>query len=161
GGGPGRDSVFDRVLHYRLQQQVRHPGVEHAGFYFHLHRQTILKPDALYFKVAPQKLELLVQRNLLSPCTVQREPQKVTQPRQHFLWRGRLLVDQRWNRVQRVKQKVRLELHLERLKLCLGELRRKLRRLQLIFTVPAVIGYCRGDQQDQPVHHRAVVEEEI
>src|SRR5436190_11571870 len=56
-----------------------------------------------------------------------------------------------------VEQEVWMQLHLQRLKLCLRELRLQPRSAHFAFTETTLIIERVGEQEDQPIDHRPVV----
>ena len=84
--------------------------------------EAVLEARLLDREVALQELQLLAQRDVRPPRVLQRDPQEVRELQDHALGRVRLRLQERRDRVQRVEQEVRLELHLQRAELGLREL---------------------------------------
>src|SRR5262249_28489115 len=119
----------DRILDDRLQNQVRYSSIKGLRVDMHINGQTVLEAHPLDFQIAPQKLQFLLKCDALRPGILQRQPKKITEPCQHLIRRVHIFIKQRGNRVQSVKQKVRMKLHFERLQLSLGDLQLRLREL--------------------------------
>src|SRR5262249_46033337 len=93
---------------------------------------------------------------------IQSQPQKIAQSSGHFLRRVSVFKLQSRNRVERVEQKMWMELRLQRLQLRLGQLRLELRSLQFAFFVLLVIlqrvrygdGHSVNDRAEQEVKNQ-------
>ena len=72
--------------------------------------------------VLGEELELRLERHFLLADALEREPQEIAQPHQRAIGRFHVAVHQRGDRVQRVEEKVRMELLLQRPELRFGEL---------------------------------------
>src|SRR6267378_2550558 len=133
-GAARRDPVTNRVFDERLEDQIGHLGVERFGLGVHHRFEAVPEPNLLDVEVAPQELQLLLQRHLLRTRTVEHPPQQVAEPCQHADGEGILTgANQLADGVQRIEQEVRLELHPERFQPRLGELGFELRGAQLPF----------------------------
>src|SRR6185436_18523533 len=97
------NSMANRILYDRLQKQVGNPRFERLAADVKAHREAIVKPDPFDFEVAPQKLKLFLKRDLLGARVFKRHPQKVAKPRKHFVGCLGVFVQQRRDRVERVK----------------------------------------------------------
>src|SRR5262249_9578081 len=109
-------------------------------------------------QVAAQKLKLFVQRQLLRAGVLKSHSQKVAEPREHLIGRVGVLFEKRGNRIQGVKQEVRLQLHLQRIELSLGNAQPRFgklglepRDLERLVLMPAVIFHELTEQQDHAV----------
>ena len=67
----GGNPVPDRVLHERLQHQVRHQRIPRIGIDLERNRESILESDLLDLDVVRQQLELLRERDLLLTCAAE------------------------------------------------------------------------------------------
>src|SRR5438034_10675387 len=151
----------DRVFYDRLQDQIRHSRVERLRINVHVHGEPVMKTHVLDLEITPEEFELLLKRHLLRPRVFKRKPQEVAEPSQHLIGRVHVFVKQRRNRVERVEQKVRVKLHLQRLKLGLGDLQLSLRKLRLqsrdlqllLLMTPVVVDHI-ADQEDRSVAHK-------
>src|SRR2546427_508189 len=134
-GAARRDPVTNRVFDERLEDQIGYLGVERFSLGVHHRFQALPEPDLLDVEVVPQELQFLLQRHLLRTRTIEHPPQEIAEPCQHADGEGILTgTNELADGVQRIEQKVRLELHLERFQPCLGELGFELRGAQLPFS---------------------------
>ena len=97
----------------------------------HLHRQSIAKPRLLNLDVAIEQRELLLERNAIDQAGVQRLAKQMAQAADHPLGIRRTLMHQFGDRVERVEEKVRLQLHAQHLQSCFREQRLELGGAQL------------------------------
>ena len=147
---------------------MRHRGVESGGVGGDLDAQPVLETDLLDRQVELQVFELAAQRHLLRLDVVEHRAQQVAQPGEHLLGlRSLLLADQHHDRIERVEQEVRLELHLERAELGLhepplklGGLELQAQRLFLALLIPAVVAQRVLDTQHRPIADDVAVEAE-
>ncbi len=109
----GFNAVADRVLHQRLQNKIRNPGVERLRRDIHLHHQPVSKTDLLNFQVPFEKFQFFAQSHLLRVGFVQRGPQQIAQAHDHPVGGFHVLVHQRGNGMQTVEKKMRIQLHLQ------------------------------------------------
>ena len=116
-----RDAVLDRVLDERLQQQRRYQRVECLGLDVVADHQTVGEACAFDLEVLAEKVELGVERDFLFAEPLEREPQQVAEPHQRAIGGVDVAVHQRGDRVQRVEEKMRMQLLLQRLELRLHE----------------------------------------
>ena len=119
-----------------------------VGIDVHADSQTILEARLFDLEILLQELELFLQRDLGLAAAVERDAQQIAQPADHPIGGLRIAVHQRRDRVQRVEQKVRMELRLERLQLRLDQPRLELRRLQLALLRLVVIRDRVADADD-------------
>lgn len=105
------DAVAQRVLDKRLQQQIRHGGVERLRVNVKLHGQPILKTNLFNFQILAEEFEFLPERHFLRSGAVERVTQQIAEPRQHPIRRLRIRQIEHRNRVQRVEEEMRIELH--------------------------------------------------
>jgi len=97
--GARSDAMSDRVLHERLQHEIRHECISRVGIDPEVHRQPILKSDLLDLNVVREQLELFGERDLLLACAAERHPQQLTQSRYHALGRVPIGGDERVDRI--------------------------------------------------------------
>src|SRR5690606_27367467 len=125
--------------------------------------QPVLKADALDLEIAPEDFKLALERYLLSAGRVESQSQQLAQARNHPPRRLDILLHQRRDRVQGVEEKMRMELHLERDELRLGQLRVELCGARLGFAKTTVVegGLDRHNRQqiDEQVVGQAAKEE--
>src|ERR1051326_8029851 len=114
-GGARRDAVADGVFDQRLQYEVGHEQVERAGLDGAAHFEPLAEAHLLDFEVFIEVLHLAFQRDLLNAGTIEGEPQKIAEPRDHAVGALHITIHERGDGVQRVEEKMRLKLHLENL----------------------------------------------
>src|SRR5207237_2414720 len=83
--------------------------------------------------------------------SIEREAQKIAQARDHAVGGARVAVDQSGDRVERVEEEVRVQLHLERLQLRAAQLRFKLRGERLALLIAAIVFDRVADADDDKV----------
>jgi hypothetical protein len=130
-----RHPVPDRVLEQRLQHQERHDRVARGRLDAHVEAQSLLEPRPHHVDVHPLDVELVAERHLLRLAR-QHGAQELAQPRQHRVGAPHVLVHHRRDRVQRVEEKVRVELEPQVLQRRLRELRAQLGRRKLRLAHP-------------------------
>src|SRR5579872_3835413 len=101
--------------------------------------QAVMEASLLYFQIVLQKLQFLLQRDLLRANAIEGHSQQDRKLERHSLCRGRVSPGQRGNGVQRVEQKMRLHLASQYLELCLRQTGFKPRRLHLSFAISRVV----------------------
>ena len=77
--------------------------------------ESVGEPSSFDFQVAFEKLELLREWDLLDSHIFKGQPQQVAEARNHHFGSVRIVMHQGRDRVQGVEEKVRIELHLQRL----------------------------------------------
>mmetsp|Transcript_53148 Transcript_53148/g.124463 ORF Transcript_53148/g.124463 Transcript_53148/m.124463 type:complete len:238 (-) Transcript_53148:138-851(-) len=108
--------MLDGVFHQQLQQHRRHAGARGGRVHLPGHAQALLVVQLLQRDVVAHHGQLVGQRHALLGTVLQRVAQGVGQATEHLAGAGRVFVDQRPQVVQRVEQKVRVDLgpqHLE------------------------------------------------
>src|SRR5690242_17188260 len=115
--------MLDRVLDQRLKDQSRNLGIHRSWIDLIVNRQPILKPCLLDFEILLQKLQFLLKRHARGIRSRERDAEQVGEATDHSIGGVWLRVNQRGNCVQRVEQKVRVELRLERLQSRFGQSR--------------------------------------
>ena len=86
--------------------------------------RQLLKDEA-DFEIALEEGEFLLQTHLLRFAQIERSPKQFAEARDDAIGGFRVIVDQGGYRVERVEQKVRVQLHPQRLQLSLGQPPRK------------------------------------
>ena len=120
--------------------------------------QPILEAHLLDAEIAGEEFQFARQRHLRRVALLQGQPQEVAQPRDHQSRLQRIGQRQRGDRVERVEQEVRLQLHAQRLQLRLRQLRLQLRVAQaFVAQVPARL-HPAQHRQDHPVGDQALLE---
>jgi hypothetical protein len=95
-----------------------------------LQREPVAEADVLDLEVAVQDLELLAQRHDLLPV-IERQPQQVAEQREHAHHTLPLALHRHHrDRVQRIEQEVRVQLHAQRVEIRPRQARLEARRLQ-------------------------------
>src|SRR5262249_1879773 len=112
---------------------------------------------SLNFQIPFKELQLLRQPHLLNTDILERQPEQVAQPCYHTVGGLRVLVNQRGDGVQGVEEKMRMELHRQRLELSLRKLRGELRGAQLSFSIPRIIKIALSGGNDDPVSRQILV----
>src|SRR6266478_2672015 len=102
----GDDTVSDRVLHERLQEQGRDDGRRRPGIDAKRHTQAIAESRFLDGDVMVEQLELLLECDERTPFPVKRLPQQLRQARDHPVRLLRVLEDECRNGVQRVEEEM-------------------------------------------------------
>src|SRR5262249_21089937 len=139
------------VFDYRLQKKVRRQRSHRRRLGFYPDCQAILKPQFLDLQVTFQKLQLLLQRRLLLTGISQSHSQKFSQAGDHLVGGLDVFAHQRRDRMQRVEEKMRAELHLQGRKLRLRQLCFQPRGLELAFLVALVIIERVAGEENRPV----------
>ena len=67
--------MADRVLHERLQDQMRHEREASGGLHLETHCEPLAEARALNVEVRIEARELLVQRNLVLASPLERQSQ--------------------------------------------------------------------------------------
>src|SRR5262245_5108286 len=148
------DSMADGVLDQWLQDQIWKARIEQRRpfvFYFQPDLQTVFEAHSLDVQIEPQKFQFLPEGRQLLAAVLQRQTQKVSEPRHHLIGGVNILMKQSRDRIERIEQEVRLQLHLQRLQLSLGQLRRQDRRLHFAFPEFALIIQVPADNQHNPI----------
>ncbi len=117
---PG-DAVLDRVLDERLEQQRRHQGLERLPLDVVPDDEAVGKPCPFDVEVLAKEVELGVQRHFLLAETLQREPQQLAEAHERAFGGLHVPMHQSRDRVERVEEKVRVELLAKGLELRLHE----------------------------------------
>jgi len=128
GPRPPRDAVFDRVFDQGLQQQGRHEHVARVGVDVEADDEAIGKAHTLDVEVLAEELELGVERHFLLAEPLEGQAKEVAEAHQRAVGCVNIAVHERRDGVQRVEEKVRVQLLLERFELRFHELRFQLGR---------------------------------
>ena len=116
-----RYAVLDRILYQRLEDHRGYGCSQDVRCHFMSCAEAIAKADLLHRQITADKLQLLLQRNILRPRIVKSEPQEIAKPFKHvddrlsFAFQG-----QHRYRIKSVEEKVRVQLTSQCLKACLG-----------------------------------------
>src|SRR5581483_4690242 len=117
--------------------------------------EPLLKADLLDLQVAPHILQLLGQRHFLFELAIEREAEKLAEARQHRVRRLDIAVHQRGDRIERIEEEVRLELHPQRLQLRARQLARQLSAAQLAIAALHVEVERQPGEENHPVRRQA------
>src|SRR5206468_4308282 len=88
------DTVLDRVLHDRLQNEIRHKRVHRALLNVSRDLEPPLEADLHDLQIATKEVELLSEGNLLLARPLDRVPQQFAQSRDHAPHATRIALDQ-------------------------------------------------------------------
>jgi hypothetical protein len=136
-----RHAVTNRILHQRLENELRNQRVANRRIDRPAHLQSVGKTHLLNRQVFFDELQLLLERDLLSLTATQHLPQDAAEQFQHSRCVLRLLVpDEHGDRVQAVEQEVWIQLGAKRCEPRFGKLCRQLRLLRFPFARLAVVG---------------------
>jgi hypothetical protein len=106
--------VLDAVFNQRLQQDAGHQNLQRARIDLLFHAQLVgAKAHHFDVEVVVGKAQLLAQRNV-GVVILEQRAQNVGQLHRHLARHLRLHAHQRGNGVERVEQKVRIDLALQR-----------------------------------------------
>ncbi len=111
-----RDAVLDRVLDERLQRERRNHAIERVGVEPLDDAQTVAEAQLLEREIVADESHLVGQRHVLArrAFDVEHVAQHVAEPLERVLGGLRIATNERGERVQRVEQKVRIELAAQR-----------------------------------------------
>src|SRR4029434_3005454 len=112
---PGRGPMAKRVLDQRLEEKRRHRHIVTGVAALVVHLQAGGKSGSLEIDVPLHELDLRGERDELVFRPLDGGPQQVAEAEEHL--QGAVVVlqsNQRRNRVERVEQKVRVDLKLQR-----------------------------------------------
>ena len=157
-----RDTVTHRVLHQWLKHEGRHQGIPRGRLDVDFHPQTVGEPGALDVEVEVEQLQLAAERHLVADFALQRQAQKLAEAREHL--DGLRLVSathQAGDRVERVEEKMRVELHPKSIETRLVHVRLECRRAHLkccrgslpLPHPPAELACVPGDGDGAVGHH--------
>src|ERR1051326_1184840 len=140
-----RLAVLERVLHDRLEDEMRHERVERVGRDVAHRAQASLKADLHDLDVAVEQLHLLAQRHLARGARVDGAAEELAEARDHLARAGGIALDHRRDRVERVEEEVRIDLHPQRVEPGLGELGLQQRRARgLVAAAQEVLARVAG-----------------
>src|SRR5271166_2957372 len=122
GSAPRANAVANGIFHQRLQEKVRNQGGQRVGLDVHLHPQPVLEAGLLNINVLLQECQLAAERRFVDAHGIQRETQQIGQLQRHVLGSKSVVARQCGDGIQGIKQKVRLKLDLQYLKLGMGQL---------------------------------------
>ena len=134
-------------------------AVEHLGFDVEQRGKTLAEADLFYLDVFLQEFDLFGETNFGPRRRLERQPQQIAQLREHAFGSGHIAVHQRRDRVQRVEEKVRVQLMLQRLELRFDEPRLELRLAQRALLSLAVVEHRVNQADDARAGHELPVDE--
>src|SRR5688500_14521935 len=80
-----------------------------------------------------------------------RQPQQIAQPQEKLIGKLHIFLHQNRDCIQRVEEKMRLQLYPQRIELCTRELRLELRRTNFAFSILAVVIDCVAQPDNHPI----------
>ena len=102
--------MSNSVLDKRLQNERRHCVTKHSCIGMNLDRQPLTESSSLNPDVEIENLQLTRKRNLVRLHLIQGDSQQLTQPKKNIFGGLRILLNERNRGLQRIEQKVRLNL---------------------------------------------------
>ena len=117
-----------------------------------------MKPRLLDLQVAFEEREFLPQGHLLAFGLFQADAQKFAQARYDSIGVIGIFMNQSGDGVQRVEQKVRVELHAQHLQTRAHQLGGQRRGLQFALATSLIITPTLMGQHDRPIDHQSYVE---
>src|SRR5262249_16877342 len=139
-----RDSMHDGVLDQRLQQELRNECLVDFRRYSPADLEAFAKPQLLQVQIRLQKVELFPDTDQIGGPAVEGRPQKLGEGKQHRLGSLLIRVDQRRKTLQRVEEKVRMQLSAKRLQLALREALAQFKALNLLSLTEYEVGIGVG-----------------
>src|SRR6185503_14084104 len=132
--------MSQRVFRQRLKNQIRHQRPLCRRIDVELDPETIGKPHLLNSEIQLNEVQLLPQFNFLPRRMLERVTQQIAESDEHIDCCLVLVVtNETGDAVQGVEEKVRMQLHAQRIELRLRELCFKTRRQNLAFAVLAIV----------------------
>ena len=150
--------MTDRILDQRLQDQRRHQGVEGGGVDPVFDSQARAEVDLLDVEVRPHVFQLLGHLHFLGADFPQRDAQQVAQPLDHQVGLVRVAMHERGDGVQRVEQKMRMQLMVQRLQLGFDEPRLQPRRPDLAGAGLARVVHRMLQADGRPIQGQRLIE---
>src|SRR5205085_862967 len=120
----------------------------------------IAKADLFYHAITANKFRFFLKRDQLPVRMVERETEKVTEPRDHAVSLWRIFQDERRDRMEGVEKKMRMKLHLQSTEPGLGELGLERRLLQLAGPESSIVEKSVHRDNDQRGDNQIDVEAE-
>ena len=112
-----REAVLEGVLDEGLHDERRDEAAHRARLERVAHREPVAEPHLLDREVLLHEKELRLERQLGLGGRVEGQAQQLGEAREHEVRGFRVAVDEDTDRVKRVEEEVRLELHAQRLQL--------------------------------------------
>src|SRR5215831_20711148 len=106
GSSHPRDTMLDRILNQRLQEQVRNHAIQNLIVKLDLSDEAVLKSDSLDVEVHLKKLNLAPKRNFRDIFRRQRQSQQVAKRTDHLLSGTWIVADECRDGMQRIKKKM-------------------------------------------------------
>ncbi|MNC29436.1 hypothetical protein D3C75_776830 [compost metagenome] len=108
--------MLNAVLHQGLQGQLRHGAAQELLRHLDVIVEQLLEAELLDLQIAGEMLKLLLHRNHI--LLLDADPQDIAQPRHHLADLAALVLHRQYiDGLQRIEQKMRIDLGLQRLKL--------------------------------------------
>jgi hypothetical protein len=147
----GADAVTNGILDERLQDEVRNWHVQDRLLDVDVDLEPVAEPRLLDVEVAPDELELATERHERAIAGGEGLAQEVAEPGDHLVGRLGILVHQLGNGVERVEEKVRVELHLQELETRRRQPCLEKRRSHLALLARVVVSESVREGDDRPV----------
>ena len=146
--------VLQRILKQRLQQELGHQRVQRIGIDRSRDGQSVSKADAHDREIVIGQRQLIAQGDLVLASMLERQSQEITQPRQHAVGGFDVSMHQRRDTVQRVEEKMRVNLRPQRFQLRLGQTRTEIGGSDLALAIASIELHGVNDPDDRPERHR-------
>ena len=139
---PAPQTVAQRVLHHRLQNQGGHGGLGDFRGYVELDPETVAKAGFLDIEISAQKLHLFADGNHLLRRVREHVAEDAREAQSHDFGAGRIGGNQVGNGVEGIEQKMRIDLGTEGSQFGFGDL-----LLEHSLAIPAVSHFRFEAQQ--------------
>src|SRR5215475_3576720 len=149
------DSVPNGVFNQWLKEELRNQRVERRRINMRPDGQTILKTDLFNFQILFENFQFLPELYFVRRISGQGAAQQAAESEKHPISRVNIPSHQHGDAVERVEQKVRMQLHSQSVELRLHQTSFKIRRQQFSVSIPAIIVYRLTDADNQPVNQQS------
>src|SRR5215468_4752148 len=147
-----RNSVPNGVFNQGLKEKLRDQRVERRWINMRPDNQTILKTDLFNLKISFENFQFLPELDFVRHVSGQGATQQAAELEQHPIGRVNVPSHQHRNAVERVEEKVRMQLHSKSVELRFYQTSFKIRRLQLSLSILAIIIYRLADTDNRKVN---------
>src|SRR5262245_33002037 len=151
------DAVPNGVFDQGLKEKLRDKRIQRRRINVHPHRQTILKTDLFNFQISFENFQFLPEFYFVRRIPGQCDAQQVAELKQHPIGRVNIPSHQHGDAIERIEEKVRMQLHSQGVELRHRQTSFKIRRQQLSVSIPAIIVYRLVDAENQPVNQQPEV----
>src|SRR5215213_2749357 len=143
------------ILRERLKDQVRDECLRRSWIDVELDAESIGKSHLLNTQIKLREVDLFPQFDFMPRGVFERVTQEVAQPHQHADRSAVLIVtDETDDTVERVEEKMRVQLHSQCIQLRLRELSFKSRRHKLALAIFAIVVERVKDPNDRAIHEQ-------